>query len=196
MGPIAKAAAGIPLRVCPDLAAHGAESTSQLLNQAMRLLAAQPHSLFIGQGVAADGVATFDSFGGVPMAQRIEFPIAEDMNVGFATGLALLGYLPIVVIPRMDFLLRAADQIVSHLDKIEEMSRGQFKPKVIIRTRVGSRKPLDAGPQHSNNFSAAFRSMLTNITVSEILHHSQILPMYNDAIGSDRSTLIVENITG
>lgn len=164
------------------------------LNDAMKLLAAQPRSLFIGQGVASDGIATFADFEGVPMSQRIEYPVAEELQLGHGIGLALMGYLPVLVYPRCDFLLRAADQLVNHLDKIEAMSFGQWVPKVIIRTRVGSTHPLNPGPQHSQNHAAAFRRMLTNINVWEIVREHEILTTYTRAIQSKRSSLIVENI--
>ena len=176
--------------------AHGAArwspSKGELLNEAMKLLASQPNAIFIGQGVASDGIATFADFDGIPMEQRIEFPIAEELNVGYATGLAMMGYLPIVCIPRMDFLLRAADQIINHLEKIEEMSRGQWSPKIIIRTRVGSRRPLDPGPQHSQDHSAAFRRMLTNVNVWDIRDVDNIVPTYAHALHSKRSVIFVE----
>ena len=64
------------------------------------------------------------------MGKRIEMPICEDFTVGFCTGLALEGYIPVCFIPRWDFLILAANQIINHLDKIPLL--GGFKPKVII----------------------------------------------------------------
>lgn len=156
------------------------------------LLAAQPRAIFIGQGVAYDGVATYRDLEGIGYHQRIEFPIAEDLNIGVACGLSLQGFLPIVCIPRFDFLLRAADQLINHLDKMPLMSCGQFLPKVIIRTRVGSRTPLDAGPQHSQDHASAFRRMLTSMPVVTILRADQIVPVYQEAIERYGSTLVVE----
>lgn len=158
----------------------------------MLMLARQPGALFIGQGVAADGVATFDSLVGVPMEQRIELPVVEELQMGMGIGLSLQGYLPILIYPRIDFILRAMDSLVNHLDKLEEMSAGQFRPKVIIRTRVGSKTPLNAGPQHTNDFSLAFMTMLTNVAVWPITAAKDILPVYTAAIESRRSSLIVE----
>jgi pyruvate/2-oxoglutarate/acetoin dehydrogenase E1 component len=159
----------------------------------MLLLARQPGAYFIGQGVAADGVKTYESLDGIPMEQRLEFPVAEELQLGCGLGLAVHGNcLPILIYPRMDFLLRAMDQLVSHLDKFEKMSCGQWKPKVIIRTLVGGKKPLDAGPQHTNDFTDAFKMMLTNVAVMKIEHPAQIMETYNIAVQSVRSTLIVE----
>jgi pyruvate/2-oxoglutarate/acetoin dehydrogenase E1 component len=157
----------------------------------MRALA-DAGAVFIGQGVAADGVATFDSLEGVPFEQRIETPVVEELQIGMGIGMALCGFLPVLVYPRFDFLLRAADQLVNHLDKMKQMSRGQFAPKVIIRTRVGSATPLDPGPQHRQDHSGAFSFMLTTVDVRRIGCVADILPTYAAAMASDRSSLIVE----
>ncbi len=149
-------------------------------------------AIFIGQGVAYDGVATFDSLEGVPMSQRIETPVVEELQLGMGIGMALQGFLPVLVYPRIDFMLRAMDQLVNHLDKLEEMSRGQFRPKVIIRTRVGSRTPLDPGPQHSQDHARAFSLMLTNVDIIMIRHPAAIMDLYRAALGSVRSSLVVE----
>jgi pyruvate/2-oxoglutarate/acetoin dehydrogenase E1 component len=159
----------------------------------MRMLA-DAGAVFVGQGVAADGVATFDSLDGIPFSQRIETPVVEELQVGMGIGLTLCGFLPVLVYPRFDFLLRAADQLVNHLDKLEEMSRGQFVPKVIIRTRVGNRSPLDPGPQHSQDHTEAFRLMLRTVDVRRISTPAEILPTYEAALAGDRSSLIVEAI--
>lgn len=157
----------------------------------MKLLA-DAGGFFFGQGVTADGIAWHADYADVPAAQKLEFPVAEELNVGAAIGLSLTGYLPVVCIPRMDFLLRAADQLVNHLDKLEGMSAGQFRPKVIIRTRVGSRTPLDPGPQHRQNHAEAFRRMLTTVVVEEIEYPADIPDVYNAALARTRSTLVVE----
>lgn len=158
----------------------------------MLMLARQPCSIFIGQGVAYDGVATYRDLEGVPMEQRLEFPVAEELQLGVGIGMAMEGWLPILVYPRVDFLMRAMDQLVNHLDKIEQMSRGQWNPKVIIRTRVGSRKPLDAGPQHTNDFTDAFRLMLTNVHVERVTDGEMAYAAYRMALKRERSTMVIE----
>lgn len=163
------------------------------LNDAMRLLASKG-ALFIGQGVAYDGVSMYHDLDGVPAEQRLEFPVAEELQLGFCTGLAMQGHLPVSIFPRIDFLLRAADQLVNHLDKLERMSRGQWNPKVIIRTRVGPKEPLNAGPQHTANYCAAFRKMLTSVEVCEIRSPEGIIPTYQYALNWPRSVMVVENL--
>jgi pyruvate/2-oxoglutarate/acetoin dehydrogenase E1 component len=149
--------------------------------------------LFVGQGVIANGIAWTPDFDAVPASQKIEFPIAEELNVGAAIGLSLTGHLVCVCIPRIDFLLRAADQIVNHLDKLEVMSDGQYKPRVIIRTQVGKRSPLDAGPQHTNNHATAFRLMLRTVRVVEVTDPEAAMSLYRSlARGLSSSVIVVE----
>lgn len=149
-------------------------------------------AVFVGQGVIANGIAWTPDYDDVPESQKVEFPIAEEMNVGAALGMSLAGLLPVVCIPRFDFLLRAADALVNHLDRLEVMSAGQYRPKVIIRTQVGKREPLDAGPQHTGDYDYAFRHMLRTVAVRRIACPADVLPVYAAALASDRSSLIVE----
>jgi len=161
----------------------------------MLMLAKQPGCLFLGQGVACDGVATFNDFEGVPMSQRIECPVAEELQLGMGIGLAMQGFLPVLIYPRMDFLLRAMDQLVNHLDKIEAMSCGQWNPKVIIRTKVGSKTPLDAGPQHTQDHTDVLRRMLTSVCVMRVvdLRIDHVLGVYKNALSVPESALVVES---
>ncbi len=164
------------------------------LSKAMLRLAAIPGCLFVGQGVRFGGVATSKALEGVPAEQLVEFPVAEDLQLGFCVGLALRGFLPVCVFPRMDFMLRAADQLVNHLDKLEAMTAGAFRPKVIIRTRVGQRRPLDAGPQHTQNHCEALGLMLTSVVVEEIEYLTDVEPAYKVAAEHKRSVIVVENL--
>lgn len=163
-----------------------------LLNTAMWRLAALPNAIFVGQSVRFGGTAMYRDLEGISDSQRLEFPVAEDLQLGFCTGLSLQGFLPICIFPRMDFLLRAADQLVSHLDKLELMSRGQFRPRVIIRTAVGSKTPLDAGPQHTQDHTLAFQALLEHVRVRKIYRPEAILGVYAEAAASADPYLIVE----
>ena len=164
------------------------------LNAAMLLLAADPRVLFLGQNVCYDGNVMFKDLEGVPMSQRLELPVAEEMQMGMSIGLALQGYIPVSVYPRMDFLLLAMNQLVNHLDKLEAMSQGQYKPKVIIRTKVGATKPLNAGPQHTQNHIEAFKFMLTSVQVVSLTCLDNAVGAYLRALDSMQSSLIVEDI--
>src|SRR6185295_1899835 len=109
--------------------------------------------------VAYEGTAMFKTLRDVPPHKRLELPVAEDMQLGMATGMALAGMLPIAVYPRWNFLLLATSQLVLHLDKLPLMCRS-VRPRVIIRTAVATEEPLNPGPQHLGNFCDAFDDML------------------------------------
>jgi len=155
----------------------------------MLKLAEDERVVFVGQRVRYDGAAIFDSLKGVPMEKRIEMPVIEDFQMGFCTGLALTGKIPVCIFPRMDFMLLCMNQLVNHLDKLPLFG---WHPKVIVRTTVGGKKPLDAGPQHTQNHTEAFRNMLTSIDVFETTHANTVPMVYDMAMQRDHSCLIVE----
>ena len=92
----------------------------------------------------------------------------------------------------MDFLILAINQLVNHLDKCEEMSDGQFKPRVIIRTCIGSSDPLMPGPQHCKDHTEALRKLVTNIDVIKLESAQDIVPAYKKAYNSTKSTVLIE----
>jgi pyruvate/2-oxoglutarate/acetoin dehydrogenase E1 component len=162
------------------------------LRAAMSLLAYRHDTVFMGQGVGVPGTTMSATLKDVPQSKRLEMPVAENMQMGMAIGMALEGYLPVCIFPRWNFLLLAADQLVNHLDRLPLYSDGGYKPKVIIRTAVPSTKPFNPGPQHDDDFTFAFSKMLRTVHVEELKHPAAILPAYAAAMQSDRSTLLVE----
>lgn len=163
------------------------------LTRAMTILGQHPRTLFIGQNTVYGGAVDIPpTLAGVPAERKIEFPVAEDLQMGVCIGLALTGWLPVCIYPRMDFLLLAFNQLVNHLDKLPEMSAYRYQPKVIIRVGVGALHPLDPGPQHRQNYSIPLSHMLTTVDVRLLERAEDIVPMYKGALESKRSTLLVE----
>ena len=160
------------------------------VNIAMWLLAQDERTIFVGQSLRYDGAAIYYSLEGVPMNKRVEFPVAENLQLGYCIGRSLIGKIPVCIFPRMDFLLHAMDQLVNHLDKLPTFG---WRPKVILRTRVGQKQPLNAGPQHTQNHVEAFRRMLTTVKVVELREASQVVPLYKEALTHPGSWLLVEN---
>lgn len=161
------------------------------ITEAMTTLAKQKNALFVGQAVSFPGQAAFKTFDGVPMEKRLEMPVVEDFQMGFCTGLALAGYLPICFYPRADFLIIAANQIVNHLDKLPLMGA---KPKVIIRTAIGRKEPLDPGPQHVGDYGRALSAMLRTVSVEEPKTPEDVIETYAKALAADHSTIIIEEM--
>ena len=97
-----------------------------------------------------------------------------------------------IAYPRWNFLLLAADQLVNHLDKLVEMTEGQFNPKVIIRVAVGVKKPVDPQEQHVGDFTESFAKILRNITVVKLESADEVFGAYKEAYDRDHSTILVE----
>jgi len=159
----------------------------------MELLNKHPKTIFIGQAIEYKGTALTHQVKNFPKEKLLELPVAEEFQAGIALGLALDGYIPVSMYPRMNFIILAMNQIVNHLDKWEAMSMGQSRPKIIMKAVVGSEHPLDPGHQHKANYAECFRSACTNIDVVELLYPHHVFPAYQKALESDRSTLIVEH---
>lgn len=164
------------------------------LKRSMDYLAEDPRVLFLGQAVACAGTAMSNTLKDVAPDKLIELPVDEEMQMGMANGLALAGFVPVSVFPRWNFLLLAANQIVNHLDKFEEMSNGGYRPKVIIRTGIGSERPLHPQYQHVGDFTEAFRLLCHRIEIIRLDEPADIFPAYEKAFLRDdgKSTLIVE----
>src|SRR5207244_7228789 len=109
-----------------------------------------------GQCVAVAGTTQFETFRDVPQEQRLEMPVAENLQMGMAIGMALEGYLPLCFFPRWNFLLLAADQLVNHLDRLPIYSADKYAPKVIIRAAVASTHAFSAGAQLDADVTDAF----------------------------------------
>lgn len=164
------------------------------LKRSMDFLAGDPRTIFIGQAVAVPGTAMTNTLRDVPRDRLLELPVAEEMQMGMTTGLALAGRIPVSIYPRWNFLLLAINQLVNHLDKIEVMSSGGFKAKAIVRTGIGSERPLHPQYQHVGDFTAALKSMCTTIEVIRLDEPADIFPAYEKALVREdgRSTLLVE----
>ena len=162
------------------------------LNDAMRLLAQDKRTIFIGQTVLYPGSAMHKTLCGMPKERCIELPVFEDTQMGISIGLSLMGYIPISVYPRFDFLLCAMNQLVNHLDKCAEMTHGEFAPKVIIRTAVGSKTPLYPGVQHCQDYTEACKILLKIVRVVVLEQVADILPAYEKTRGDAHSYLIIE----
>ena len=160
----------------------------------MEFLARDPRTMFLGQAVACPGTAMTNTLKNVAREKLLELPVTEEMQMGMSTGLALTGLVPVSIYPRWNFLLLAVNQVVSHLDKLPAMSNGGFQPKVIIRTGIGSERPLHPQFQHVGDFTDAFRLMCKNIDIIRLDEPEHIFPAYQKALEREdgKSTIIVE----
>jgi pyruvate/2-oxoglutarate/acetoin dehydrogenase E1 component len=170
------------------------------ITASMTMLGKDPLARFIGYGLtkpdsAGLAAGAAGTLAGVPMKQRIETPVAENLMSGLAIGLSLKGYKPVVFYERFDFVINALDAIANHADKISKMSRGQFKPAIIFRVVVGNyAKPLYTGITHTQNHAEAVRH-LVSFPVIELKEAGAIESIYCKAKSDQEagtSTMIVE----
>jgi pyruvate/2-oxoglutarate/acetoin dehydrogenase E1 component len=166
------------------------------LTKSMTLLSENEKTIFLGQSILYKGTAMFNTLKNVPNSKKIEMPVAEELQMGMSIGLSLHGFIPVSIFPRFDFMLRCMDSLINHLDKIESLSEGEFRPKVIIRTSVGATKPLNPGLQHCQDYTEALEKMCTNIQIVQLLEPCDVFRFYkaalNDAFIRNKSTILVE----
>tara|TARA_Y100000310_G_C20606654_1_gene775845 strand:- start:222 stop:773 length:552 start_codon:yes stop_codon:yes gene_type:complete len=165
------------------------------LREAMTLLGKDSRTVFIGQTVAYPGSRfTFNTLSEVPMEKRFEVPIMEEVQMG-CYGLSFLGqdFIPVSIYPRVDFLWPGMNQLANHLDKIKQMSNGEMNPHVIIRATIGSTKPLNPGPQHSQDHSGVLERALENIHVKKLVEAEEIVPEYVDALKRKGPSLLIDD---
>ena len=169
------------------------------LVKAMEILGKNEKTIFIGQTIVYGGSPMFGSCEKVPKEKKIELPVFENTQMGMSIGLALEGFIPVSIFPRIDFLICAVDQLVNHLDKVEEMSMGEFCPGVIIRTQIGNKTPLYPGAQHCGDYTDGLKKMLKHVAVFKPENPQAVLIAYKFALKraqEGKSTLVVEIPTG
>ena len=84
----------------------------------------------------------------------IDTPVSESACTGAAVGAALSGMRPIVVHPRIDFMLYAMDSIVNQAAKWSHMTGGQAHASVTIRGIIN--RGGEQGAQHSQALHSWF----------------------------------------
>lgn len=144
-------------------------------------------AMFLGQQINPEDF--YGTLAGISKSVRMEMPVAEELQTGIAIGMALRGVLNVSIYQRMDFLLRAADQIVNHLGLIKQLSNGKFDPHVILRTTVGSHSPLDVGAQHNKDLTSAFEKMCT-FPVIQVKTANEVRSAYK--LARKQTVLIIE----
>lgn len=121
------------------------------------LLDKYPEVFVIGQGLwspwyVGNSMTDLDKKFG--KERVIDTPVAESACTGAAVGASLAGMKPIVVHPRLDFMLYAIDAIVNQAAKWSHMTGGQASPSMTIRGIIN--RGGEQGAQHSQALHAWF----------------------------------------
>lgn len=164
------------------------------LKKSMNYLGSKKNTIFLGQAVNVPGTAMSNTLSDVKKNKLMELPVFEEMQMGISIGLSMNGFIPITIFPRWNFLLLSVNQLVNHLDKLQKISSERFTNKVIIRTSIGSERPLNPQHQHTGDFTEAFRLMLTNIEIIRLKEPKHIFKSYKKAYErkDGKHTLLVE----
>lgn len=164
------------------------------LKNAMLVLSKDPRVIFLGQSVSCPGTGMFNTLKDINKNKLVELPVSEDFQMGVSNGLALNNMVPVSIFPRWNFLVLAFNQIVNHLDKMADLCSNKVKTKVIIRTAIGSERPLYPQIQHVGDFTDSLRGMCSNLEVIRLYNSNDILPSYKKALyrRDGVSTILVE----
>tara|TARA_Y100000004_G_scaffold101921_1_gene114317 strand:+ start:790 stop:1416 length:627 start_codon:yes stop_codon:yes gene_type:complete len=149
--------------------------------RSMEWLAEKEDTIFLGQAVNYSGNAMYNTTKTISNDKKIELPVFEDVQMGMSLGMAYDGIVPITSYPRFDFLICAVNQLVNHVDKMTIISEGQYQPRIIIRTSIGSRIPLDAGEQHTQDHTQAFKNLLKRVHVVVLDEWHDVFPAFQHA---------------
>lgn len=118
-----------------------------------------------------------------------DVPNSEESLVGLGIGASLLGYRPVFVTLRPEFLMLAMNQIVNHAAKWSAMCGYQCSVSLTIRTIIG--KNWGQAAQHSG----AYHSLFANIPGLQVVLPSSVRDapgLLLSAIFSDSPTIFIE----
>ncbi len=121
------------------------------------LLKNYPEVFVIGQGLWSPwyvGNTMTDLNKKFGIERIIDTPVSESACTGAAVGASLAGMKPIVLHPRMDFMIYAMDSIVNQAAKWSHMLGGQSHPGLTIRSIIN--RGGEQGAQHSQALHAWF----------------------------------------
>jgi pyruvate/2-oxoglutarate/acetoin dehydrogenase E1 component len=121
------------------------------------LLTNYPEVFVIGQGLwspwyVGNSMTDLDKEFGID--RIIDTPVSESACTGAAVGAAIAGMKPVVVHPRMDFMLYAMDSIVNEAAKWSSMMGGQATAGVTVRAIIN--RGGEQGAQHSQSLHSWF----------------------------------------
>jgi len=120
-------------------------------------LAANPNVVVFGEDIGINGGVFRATVG---LQQRfgsdrvLDTPLAESMLAGIAVGMAAQGLKPVVEIQFMGFVYPAFDQIINHISRLRNRTRGRLTCPMVIRVPCGG--GIHAPEHHSESTEAIF----------------------------------------
>lgn len=161
----------------------------EAVKESMEMLASKNNAIFIGYNVRHG--SAYGTLKNIPENQRLETPLAENLMAGLAIGMSLEGFNPVLFFERHDFIYNALDALVNQVDKIEQLSQGEFSSPIIIRAVAGGIKPFYAGLTHTSNLTELFKHLFS-FPVYAPQTSAQVISAYKIAMNSKLPILISE----
>lgn len=162
----------------------------EAIKLSMEKLAQDSRTRFIGYNLKF-GSCSYGSLKDIDKSKIIEMPVAENLMGALSMGLGLEGFRSVLIFERHDFMLNALDSLVNHIDKLYELSKGQFKSPVITRAILGPIKPINPGPQHSQDFTDNFKKIV-KMKIYDPATAQEVLDSYKEAMYSNEPSLFIE----
>lgn len=163
-------------------------SYGDAVKASMEMLA-RNNCIFVGYNVRYG--SAYGMLKDVPINQRLETPLAENLMAGLCIGMSLEGIKPVLFFERHDFIYNALDALVNQADKIELISKGQFKTPIIIKAVAGGIKPFYSGITHTSNLTSLFKELF-HFPVYEPKTALEVSRAYEIALTVDYPVLISE----
>jgi len=130
----------------------------QALNQALsQEMERDVRVLVLGEDVGLDGGVFRVTDGLIQKfgeTRVVDTPLAESGIIGVSIGMAAFGLKPVAEIQFLGFIYPAFNQILSHLARLRNRTRGRFAAPVVVRTPYGA--GVRALEHHSESTEALF----------------------------------------
>ncbi|MHB2025635.1 MAG: alpha-ketoacid dehydrogenase subunit beta [Elusimicrobiota bacterium] len=129
------------------------QAVNQALHQAME---EDPRVIVLGEDVGINGGvfrATEGLFNRFGQTRVVDTPLAEIGIVGSSIGLAIAGLRPVCEIQFDGFLPSAMDQIICHMGRMRNRTRGKYHVPLVVRVPHGG---LIHAPEHHSESPEAY----------------------------------------
>ncbi len=128
------------------------------INDALDIKLSEDKNIIVyGQDVGVEG-GVFRVSEGLQLKhgkERVfDSPLAESGIVGTAVGMAIAGLRPVIEMQFSGFVYPGFNQIISHVARMHNRSRGRYQMPIVIRMPYGG--GINALEHHSESFEAAF----------------------------------------
>jgi len=165
------------------------------LNKALHLLMEDNNKVFVlGEDILDPYGGAFKVTKGLSTSfpkRVLSTPISEASITGFATGLAIRGFRPILEIMFGDFITLCTDQIVNGATKYHNMYDEKISVPIVIRTPMGGRRGY--GPTHSQTLESLFFGINGLKIIAPSNYHNPGDLLYKTVLTTENPTMFIEN---